>query len=612
MFGFGRKKKKAVHTENETNEDIVDAKVLKRKRYEDEASMKPSDVIPPGQMDKLRDNLIQSHAPLVIRGMLDLESRQKLEKIIREEHRMDTRGREDLVQYITRETVGTGVIEDILANDPTITDIGYNGSDLIVESNDRKYIYNTTHGIDGTYIIRLVNKFAYANKDSFTEKTPIFDGKFDNIRVNAMYGSNTANQAVTMSLRIVRPQLMLTKESFFTFAPQYIYDMFEVMTKMKSNIVISGETGTGKTELQKMLASFIPFNQRVVLIEDVAETFLKEMFDEKDIYSWVTSPDVSITDLVKASLRNNPRWILVSETRGQEAYEMIQAVLSGHHIITTLHAVNAEAIPTRLVNMAKMGYTFDEHGLTQDILRYFDFGVHIIRDTHEGKTLRYLNELIYFDENESTTIFRQDFVNGEFICQINELPDSWYRKFSRNNSLPKEFKEHTAHKRIATVKKSMNDNGVEQLDLSIKDGRAMTLDEVAAVLPEEHIVMNRARRTIDNDKVLKKRAKTKEIEPFVPTTSPTQSDDIPMIDLSQPRGKAFIAESVVEKSAKEVAHERLDKMKSNRVPAAPKVKAKQVRTSQAVQSEAEALLNQYKKTAGAQAKKKRPEKVGTK
>lgn len=252
-----------------------------------------------------------------------------------------------------------------------------------------------------------------------------------------------------MSLRVVRPRLALRKDNFTTFAPEYIYDLFEKVVNLRTNIVVSGETGTGKTELQKLLSSFIPFKQRIILIEDVAETFLKEMYPEKDIYSWCTSPDVSITDLVKAALRNNPRWILISETRGQEAYEMIQAVLSGHHIITTLHSVNARAIPKRLVNMSKMGYSVSEEALEADIRRYFDFGVHINRVEYNDHIIRYLAEMVEFNEHEDRIIFKQRFVDGKFICETGCLSDEIKERLE-DECIEYVFPENKKHERTAT------------------------------------------------------------------------------------------------------------------------------------------------------------------
>lgn len=447
----------------------------------------PSKYISRNQLSEIRDTLIQTHAGLVIRGMMDKEARAQLEDVIRREYKTQTGGREELVEYIARETVGTGVIEDIMENDKSVTDIGYNGSHLIVESSDRKTIYTDDVGIDDNYIVRLVNKFAHANGRDFTEKNPVFDGTYDNVRINAMFSSNTVD-GVTMSLRVVRPMLALTKETFETFAPMYIYDLLEAFVLAKGNFVIAGETGTGKTELQKLLASFIPFSERVVLIEDVAETFLKEMFPDKDIFSWLTSQDITITHLVKAALRNNPRWILVSETRGQEAYEMIQAVLSGHSIITTLHAVNARAIPKRLINMAKMGYEFSEEGLESDIRRYFDFGVHIVRSEYKGKTLRYCNEIVYYDNEGDHTIFKQDFTQGRFICQTSELPDEWKRRLLRQNLEVEGFKEYQAHDRFANVERVEHEDGTVKLDLEMKMGEEVGIEDLYKYVNNDDII----------------------------------------------------------------------------------------------------------------------------
>ncbi|MDK8643835.1 ATPase, T2SS/T4P/T4SS family (plasmid) [Niallia taxi] len=381
--------------------------------------------IKPEILKNIQESLIQSHAELIVRGLLDPAARDELKQVVMKEHPYEVRGNEDIVEYIVQETVGTGIIEEII-RDETVTDIGYNGTDLIIETNDKKMKYTGNREITEEYIIRIIQKFANANGKDFTPKNPILDGKFGNIRINAVHGQ-ISTAGTTMSLRVVRPQLALREDNFVDFAPEFMYAVFESVIKLRTNIVISGETGTGKTEFQKLLASFIDFKHKIVLIEDTPETFLKEMFPDKDILSWLTSADITITDLVKAALRNNPRWILVSETRGQEAYEMIQAVLSGHHIVTSLHAINARAIPKRLINMAKMGYTVSEEALEGDIRRYFDFGVHIKRVEYQNQIIRYLDEVVEFSEDKDQTIFQQQFKDGYFTCKTgsisNELKD---------------------------------------------------------------------------------------------------------------------------------------------------------------------------------------------
>lgn len=406
---------------------------------------RPSDILSEAQLEGLRNELILTHADLIVRGLLEDKAREELKEVVKEEHAHIVKNNQNLIDYIVQETVGTGIIEEII-KDETVTDIGYNGTELVIEGNDEKYIYRGSQEITDDYIVRIVQKFAAANEKDFTPKNPIFDGKFQNIRINAVHSSSTTS-GTTMSLRIVRPKLALRKDNFTNFAPMYIYNFFENVIKFRTNSVISGETGTGKTELQKLLASFIPFKHKIVLIEDVAETFLKEMFPDKDILSWVTSEGISISKFVKTALRNNPRWILVSETRGEEAYEMIQAVLSGHNIITTLHAVNARAIPTRLVNMAKMGYQVSEESLEKDVRRYFDFGIHIERTEYNGEIIRYLSEIVEFNEDGDKTIFEQTFYDGVFKTQTYELSDTIKQRFLDKNitlDFPSNYKSERA------------------------------------------------------------------------------------------------------------------------------------------------------------------------
>lgn len=394
----------------------------KNKKQKEEIHIEPHALISSTEVEQIRKALIETHADLVVQGMLDKDVREQLEKVVARDFNQATKGNKEVIAYVVRETIGTGVIEEIL-QDPAITDVGYNGTELIIETNDSKVKFDTNFQVDEAYIVRLVNKFANANNKEFTSKNPIFDGRFDNVRINAVHAQNTAPESgTTMALRVVRPRLALTKDNFEGFAPMFMLDFFKAAALSKSNMVISGITGTGKTELHKLISGFIPFDHRILLIEDTPETFMKEMFKDKDVYSWVTSEDVDVTQLIKAGLRNHPTWIMVTETRGAEAYEMIQAVLSGHSIITSVHAVNARAIPARFVNMAKMGYQLDELALLDDIRRYFHFGIHIKKVKYHGHVIRYLNEIIWFDPEGDKTIFKQRFVDGVFYFETGDLP----------------------------------------------------------------------------------------------------------------------------------------------------------------------------------------------
>jgi len=396
------------------------------------------------QLQMIKNELNTKHAELVIDALLNEKSREKIKKIVQKDyaHLFYTADDDaDIAENIVSEIIGTGIIERII-KDPSITDISYNGSHLIIESSDTKKIYdNPDQPITEEYIIRVIQKFANAVGKEFTPKTPIFDGVFGTIRINAVHGQNTVG-STTMSLRIVRPKLVLNEDNFETFAPQFMYDFFKVVVESRNNIAISGETGTGKTELLKLLFSFILFEHKAIMIEDVPESHVKQLFPSKDVLSWLTGNGVTMTDLIKAALRNNPRWINLSELRGKEAYEMIQAVLSGHHIMTTLHSINAETIPKRLVNMSKIGYQIDEKSLEEDIMRYFNFGVHIKRaviKTYENnrirqiKVIRYLSKVVEFTQEGTHMVFEQKYRHGKFTYSTGRLSDEFYETLAEVN-----------------------------------------------------------------------------------------------------------------------------------------------------------------------------------
>ncbi|SEG78295.1 ATPase, T2SS/T4P/T4SS family [Bacillus sp. ok061] len=402
----------------------------------------------------IKEALNTKHAELVIDALLNEESRKKIKAILQKEYAayfMDYDDNKDVAEYVVSEIIGTGVIERLINERPDITDLSYNGSHLIVESSDYKGIYeNSDQIISEEYISRVIQKFANAVGTEFVPKKPIFDGVYGSIRINAVHSQNTVGNS-TMSLRIVRPRLALNKENFATFAPEFMLEFFEMLMISRNNILISGETGTGKTEFLKLLFSYILFEHKAAMIEDVPETHVKHLFPDKDVLSWITGHGVTVTGLIKSALRNNVRWIMLSELRGMETYEMIQAVLSGHHVVTTLHSVSAEASPKRLVNMSKIGYQVDEKSLEEDIMRYFGFGCHIkrlvIKTTNDNgvkinRVIRYLSKVVEYSPEGCRMVFEQKYKNGQFTYSTGSLSEEFYERLAEAD-LKYELPKHT-------------------------------------------------------------------------------------------------------------------------------------------------------------------------
>lgn len=367
------------------------------------------------ELKSIENILNRDFSSIVIEAMTDDSQIEKLVEIITENEAFKNYKcyhNAEVSHAIVSEVAGLGAISDLLTKYPEITDIGYNGRFLAVETNERKFMYGYRKGhedepvVDNEYIERIVNHFALREGDkgkAFDSGNPIFDGFSDNIRISATHRS-LSPKGTTMSLRISKPELALNEENFDRFAPQFLYDILGQLILSHANVTISGETGTGKTELQKLLIGHIPFEDKIIMIEDVAETHISDIYPDKDVYSWLTTVKannkgeevgISISDHIKNALRNNPKWLIVSETRGAEAYEMYQAILSGHRIITTLHAIDNRAVPMRFAGMASLKYKIPDD--LQDQFRMFmNIGVHIKKDIYDGKVFRYMDQLCEF------------------------------------------------------------------------------------------------------------------------------------------------------------------------------------------------------------------------
>ena len=375
-------------------------------------------IISDKKLELIRGMLSHEYGELLMDAMTNEKSASKLKDMVKKRYHAQFNKAftpDENAEYIVNEMVGTGIIERLIRDDDTITDIEWDGAHLAILSNDEIIIMDGKDlNIDDEYINRLIQKFVAVNKTEFNRNQALFNGMYGNMRMSATH-TETSPYGITFSLRVSKSRLALNESNWLNFAPQFVLDWLSTVINARANIVIAGETGAGKTELQKFLLGFAAPTEKFYLIEDVQESHLKELYPNRRLFSTLTTPKYSISDHVKHALRNNPEWIIVAETRGEEAYEMLQAILSSHNIITTVHATDARAIPHRFMNMCLSGgSSASEKMLEDDIYRYFDLGMHIKRTTHNGKTIRYLSEVVEYNaDGTATTVFHQVFRNGQ-------------------------------------------------------------------------------------------------------------------------------------------------------------------------------------------------------
>lgn len=301
---------------------------------------------------------------------------------------MENRINKDIEQLIE-----TSFLKEYI-EDPFTTDISFNGTELRVQSN-KVGRYQPEQQPSEKDVFELGVKIANLQQKEWNNNVPRLNTELDTYRVNFIHRVLSPS-GCTFAIRISRPQLVQSKIS--DMANEDVEQLLKVLVMAESNIIAAGRTGSGKTEFQKLLAYYFEDYKKVTLLEDTMDSHLKEIYKNKDINSWRVSEEIGYKELTREALRNNPDWLIIAETRGSEAYDLLNAALTDHSVITTLHATDAPSIVDRLLWMIGQDYPISEVLLGRNIVNAFKFGLHLeMRYAKDKKGVtREMDELVEF------------------------------------------------------------------------------------------------------------------------------------------------------------------------------------------------------------------------
>ncbi len=315
--------------------------------------------------------------------------------------------REQLSREILDEIFGLGPLEPLL-KDPTISDILVNRFDRVYVERAGKLEITGLSFKDNQHLMQIIDRIVSRIGRRVDESSPMVDARLqDGSRVNAIIPPLALDGACLSIRRFGRDPITARNMLDNKTITEPMLEMLSAMVKGRLNLLISGGTGAGKTTVLNVLSGYIPNSERIVTIEDAAELQLKQ----EHVVRLETRPpniegkgSVRMRQLVINSLRMRPDRIVVGEVRGEEAFDMLQAMNTGHEgSLTTVHANSPRDALARVENMVSMAnLNIPERAIRQQISNAVHAVVQVARLSDGSRKVITISEVIGMDGDSIT------------------------------------------------------------------------------------------------------------------------------------------------------------------------------------------------------------------
>ncbi len=281
-----------------------------------------------------------------------------LEELDKQRHALNHAERRKLVDDVLDELLGLGPLEPLL-KDNTITDILVNGHDSVFVERYGVLEPSPVRFKDEKHLIRIIQKIVSAVGRRVDESAPMVDARLaDGSRVNAVVPPLALDGALLSIRKFAKVPISMARLVEIGSVPAQVAEVLKAIVAARLNVLISGGTGSGKTTMLNAMSAFIDNRERIVTIEDSAELQLQQTH----VARLETRPaniegkgEIVQRDLVKNSLRMRPDRIIVGEVRAGEAFDMLQAMNTGHDgSMTTVHANTPRDALSRVEQMIGM------------------------------------------------------------------------------------------------------------------------------------------------------------------------------------------------------------------------------------------------------------------
>lgn len=403
------------------------------------------------QDKKLLDNLRTT----IVENLIDKEIPEDkiLNEFINEEIESAIEGydlsnleRSHLYNLIENEINGYGPLTELL-EDKNITEIMVNSpNEIFIEIDGQIIKDESVSFINDEHIVRTIQRLIEPLGRTIDVANPMVDSRLmDGSRINAVIPPLSTKGPVITIRKFKETMTSIEDLIRIGSLTPYMARFLEAAVKGKLNIIVCGGTGSGKTTLLNILSSFIGTHERIITIEDAAELHLRQehvISLETRVTNYDNDGEITIRDLVRNSLRMRPDRIIVGEVRGKEAFDMLQAMNTGHDgSLTTLHANGAADALNRLETMVLMsGLDIPIKAIREYITSAIDLVVNIERMNDGRRKITSICEIDGFEDDRiklkeifkfnQKGITESGSVDGEFILY---------------KTIPKVYKKLLAH-----------------------------------------------------------------------------------------------------------------------------------------------------------------------
>jgi len=379
-------------------------------------------LVQPDQMtSELRVRALRQIDPTVAADLSLSQLRRQLEQIIHDianEERYEISAREQtrLAEELAQDMMGYGPIEPLLRDDE-VSDIMVNAPDSVYVERHGKIELTDVQFRDNDHIAALAQKIVARVGRRVDEASPMVDARLhDGSRVNVIFPPLAIDSPCISIRKFSRQRLGLTEMTENGTMTAGVARLLGIAARARLNVLISGGTGSGKTMLLNAMSYMIDAGERIISIEDAAELQLRQ----RHVIRLETRPanlegtgQITQRDLMANALRMRPDRIIVGEVRGPEAFDMLQAMNTGHDgSMCTVHANTTRDALTRVENMVQMGsFQLPVRAIRQQIVGAIDLIVHVER-MHDGQ--RRVTQVSEVCNLEGDVITMNDIVAFEF------------------------------------------------------------------------------------------------------------------------------------------------------------------------------------------------------